>query len=69
MFNLKYSLAAKRAMLLSSLVAMAILFFLVSKGNSNIPQKIITIELSVKNKVNICTPEDEKIFEKSFFNF
>ena len=50
MFNLKYSLAAKRAMLLSSLVAMAILFFLVSKGNSNIPQKIITIELSVKIK-------------------
>jgi hypothetical protein len=52
-----------------SLIAMFALFIFLFNDNIKIPQKEVTLEIDIKNKVNICVPEDEKIFEESFFDF
>ena len=53
-----------------SLFAMAWIFIAIFNADLKVPQKEITLELDVTNKVNICLPEDEDLFEEeSFFNF
>lgn len=45
------------------------LFVLMFLDDIKIPQKTVLVEIDVKNKINICLPENDEIFEKSFFDF
>jgi len=51
------------------LFAMFALFIVLVNDDLKIPQKTVTVKLDVRNKINICLPEDDKIFEESFFDF
>jgi hypothetical protein len=48
---------------------MIALFIYVVLDEVKIPQKETTIIIDVKNKVNVCLPEDDAFEEKSFFGF
>jgi hypothetical protein len=65
----KAIIIAKHALFWTSLCAMFGLFLFVFLDEVNVPQRVTTIKVDIKNKVNICLPEDEKIFKRSFFNF
>ncbi len=42
-----------------ALISMAALFIYVILDDVNAPQQEMVIEIDVKNKINICLPEDE----------
>ena len=50
--------------LLKNLIIFALLmlflavFFYLAKSNFNIPQKNITVKIDIKNKINLCLPEE-----------
>jgi hypothetical protein len=48
---------------------MFVIFIFIFIDDVKIPQREITMKVDIKDKVNICLPEDEKIFKKSFFSF
>ncbi len=50
-----------------SLIAMLVLFVFLFRDDSKLPQREIIVQIDIKNKVNICLPEDEKDSEVSFF--
>jgi len=52
-----------------SLLTTLVLFIFLFRDDIKIPQKEIILKIDVKNKVNICLPENDEIFEKSFFDF
>lgn len=52
-----------------SLFAMFWLFILMFHDDIKIPQKSVTVKLDMKNRVNICLPEDDEVFSESFFDF
>jgi hypothetical protein len=50
-------------------VVTALIIFMM-QDDIKIPQKEITMVIDMKNKVNICLPDDEEEFDqKSFFGF
>jgi hypothetical protein len=52
-----------------SLAALFLLVVFLIRDDAKIPQKEIILKIDVKNKVNICLPEDDEFSEKSFFDF
>lgn len=65
----KFTLIIKHLTALLALVSMIALFVYVVLDEVKIPQKETTIIIDVKNKVNICLPEEGAFEEKSFFGF
>lgn len=65
----KVTLIIKHLAFWGSLIAMFALFIFLFRDDVKIPQKEITIKIDVKNKVNVCLPEDDKALKESFFNF
>lgn len=65
----KVTIIIKHAAFWGSLLTMFVLFVFLFRDDVKIPQKEITLKIDVRNKVNICSPEDEKLFQKSFFDF
>ncbi len=54
----------------TSLFFMFGLFIFIVFDENKMPQRQVRIEIDVKNKVNICLPDEkDKSFEKSFFDF
>lgn len=64
-----FTAIVKHLVFWASLITMFGMFILLFRDDAKIPQKDVIVKLDVKNKVNICQPEDEKIFKKTFFNF
>ncbi len=52
-----------------SILGMSWLFILIFHDNIKIPQQQISLKIDIKNNVNICSPENEKAFDESFFDF
>jgi len=52
-----------------SMLGMTWLFVLMFHDNIKIPQQQITLKVDISNSVNICLPEDEELFNESFFSF
>ena len=50
----------QKAILWSSLFAMAALVFTLFRADFKVPQKTVTLKVDIKNRVNICLPESEK---------
>lgn len=51
-----------------SLFTMFALFILLFRADFKVPQKTVTMKIDVKNKINICLPEDpETLEDKSIF--
>jgi len=59
----------KHSVFWTSLCVMFMMFVFLVNDDIKIPQKEITLKIDVKNKVNICQAEDEKMFKTSFFGF
>ncbi len=59
----------KHSMCWVSLAALFLLVVFLIRDDAKIPQKEIILKIDVKNKVNICLPEDDEFSEKSFFDF
>jgi hypothetical protein len=49
--------------------SMFALFVFLFSSDLSIPQREVNVEIDIKNRVNICLPEDEKFAKKSFFSF
>lgn len=47
----------------------ALFIFLTISEEIEAPQKEVTLEIDIKNRVNICLPEDEENFEETIFGF
>ena len=65
----KSTIITKHILFWTGLISMFVIFIFLFTDEIKIPQKEVTLEVDIKNKVNICRPEDEKIFKKSFFHF
>ena len=65
----KITIIIKHLVFWSSLIVMFGLFLFLFHDEINIPQREISLEVDIKNKVNICSPDDPKMLKKSFFNF
>jgi hypothetical protein len=65
----KSTIIIKQSIFWIGLLSMFGMFIFVFIDDVNIPQREITMKVDITNKVNICLPEDEKIFQRSFFNF
>ncbi len=48
-----------------SLFVMLALFVFIFSADTKIPQKNVTVDVDIKNKINICQPQ-EKEFEEQF---
>ena len=58
----------QQMILLISLVAMFGLFVTLFRSDFKVPQKTVTRQIDIKNKVNICLPDDpEEATETSIF--
>lgn len=53
----------------ASIFVMSWLIILMFHDDIKIPQKEITLKVNMKNRVNICLPENEDTFQESFFGF
>ncbi len=65
----KFTKITKHLTFWIGLFAMLALFIFLLLDDTNIPQKEQVVKIDINNNVNICLPEDEKIFQKSFFDF
>ncbi len=53
-----------------SLTAMFGLFIFLLQNEIKLPQRHITLEIDIKNKVNICSPDDPKdLKQKKIYEF
>ena len=50
----------KNTIIWLSLLAMSVVFILLLVSDFHPKQKEVTLKIDIKNKVNICLPEDEK---------
>lgn len=64
----KITVAIKHLVFLVSLISMLLLLVFLINDETKIPQKEITLRIDMKNKVNICQPEED-FPKKSFFDF
>lgn len=65
----KFTIMLKHMIFWLVFFTMATSLVFVISDDVKVPQKEVVLKIDVKDKVNICLPEDEKIFEKSFFDF
>jgi hypothetical protein len=65
----KAMVISKHVIFWIGLTAMFGMFILLFTGDFLIPQHEVNIEINIKDRVNICLPEDDKFDKKSFFNF
>jgi hypothetical protein len=65
----KVTLIIKHITALAALFSVIVLFAYVVLDDVRIAQKETVILLDVKNRVNICLPEDGEFEEESFFDF
>jgi len=63
----KSTIIIKHIIFWIGLCAMLVLFIALVFDDSILPQKEITMKIDVRNKVNICLPEEENRSEISFF--
>ncbi len=64
----KAAALTQQAILWISLMAMFGLFVTLFSTDFKVPQKIVTLPVDIKNKINICLPEASKeIIEESLF--
>lgn len=48
-----------------SLFAMFALFILLFRADLKVPQKTVSVKIDIKNKVNVCLPEDPDFPEEN----
>lgn len=65
----KITIITKHFVFWLSLSMMAVLFLFSFHDEIKIPRREISQEIDIKNKVNICAPENPKEFKDSFLNF
>lgn len=65
----KFTMFTKHSFFWIGLLSMFVLFVFLFRDDAKIPQREVVIKIDVRDRVNICLPEDEKIFKKSFFDF
>lgn len=53
----------QHAILWVSIFVMFALFILLFRADFKVPQKTVTMQIDVKNKVNICLPDDPKLLK------
>lgn len=63
----KITMITKHLIFWIGLLSMFVLFVFIVQDDAKIPQRLITLKINMEDRVNICLPEDEKIFKKSFF--
>jgi hypothetical protein len=68
-YDNKSTIIIKQCLFWACLLSMFVIFIFIFIDDVKIPQREITMKVDIKDKVNICLPEDEKIFKKSFFSF
>ncbi|OFW95423.1 MAG: hypothetical protein A2887_06845 [Alphaproteobacteria bacterium RIFCSPLOWO2_01_FULL_40_26] len=68
-FDNKFTILLKHLVFWAALFSMFALFVFLVFDDTKILQKEVILKIDIKDKVNICLPEDEKIFQKSFFDF
>ena len=64
----KLTITIKHLAFWTCLISMFVLFIFLINDDAKIPQKEVVVEIDIKNKVNICLPEDS-FPKKSFFDF
>ncbi len=64
----KITIAIKHFAFWTALISMFVMFIFLLSDDAKILQKEVTLEIDVKNKVNICLPEDN-FPKKTFFDF
>ena len=68
-FDSKLTIFLKHSVFWAALIAMFALFVFLVSDDTKLPQREIILKIDIEDKVNICLPEDEKIFQRSFFDF
>jgi len=69
-FKPNYSIILKYSCLSIALLAIVVVITFLAIRDTKIPRKEVAIKIEIANKVNICLPENEEMFEeKSFFDF
>lgn len=65
-----FSKIVKQLVFWLSLSAMIGLFVFLLKNEIKLPQRQITLEIDLKNKVNVCLPDDPKdLKQKKLYEF
>ncbi len=59
-FDTNFSKLAKQLIFWLSLAAMAGLFLFLLSSEAKLPQRKISIDINIKDKINICTPAKPK---------
>lgn len=66
----KFSRLLKQLVFWLSLAAMIGLFVFMIQNEVNLPQRQISLEIDLKNKVNICSPDNPKdLSRKKLYDF
>lgn len=65
-FDTKFSKVTKQLIFWLSLAAMVGLFLFLLNSETRLPQQQITVEIDIKDKINICTPQEENKDESYF---
>jgi hypothetical protein len=69
-FRANYFIILKYFCLSIALFAIVLTVTFFAIRDTKIPRKEIALKIDIANKVNICLPEDNELFdEKSFFDF
>ena len=65
-----FSKLLKQLVFWLSLSAMVGLFVFLLKNEINLPQRQITLDVDIKNKVNVCLPDNPKeVRQKKLYEF
>ena len=59
----KFTMITKHVIFWTGLLTMFGLFIFLIQDDARVPQREIVMRINMKDKVNICLPEDEKIFK------
>jgi len=69
-YDNKFTKILKQLVFWLSLSSMTALFFYLITADTALPQRQITLEIDLKNKINICSPdENSRLIEKKFYEF
>ncbi len=65
----RFTKITKHAVFWLSIAVMFAIFIMLFNDDAKIPRREIVMKVDIRNKVNVCLPEEDDIFERSFFDF
>lgn len=64
-----FTVIIKHLLGFAALISLFALLVYAIFDEAQIPQREITVLINVEDRINICTPGEDDIAQKSFFNF